>query len=71
MGQVRHALPNRSNVIDHLENNSNQKKMLQLLMIGSKSDDVDIALFCHVAKYVETDLKGMLCTCKILRTHHN
>ena len=27
--------------------------MSQLLIIGSKSDNVDIALFCHVAKYIE------------------
>ena len=39
------TLPDQSHAIEHRENNRNKKKMLQLLITGSESDDVDIALF--------------------------
>ena len=48
LAQVRQTLHNQSNVIDHLENKRAQKRLLHLLIIGSKSIDVDIALFCQI-----------------------
>ena len=38
--------------IDHLEIKQNRKNLFELMIVGTKSNDVDIELFSHVAKYI-------------------